>query len=270
VCLFAETVPQAEHVTATLDLSGMADGEVVTVRRETYLGGSGYSGSGRCVETEFTFGGPGDPVEVTSCVVLAAAAGVDLEIRCHGLAPGGMESLAGGWGIVGGPVGTEIADGEVTDPDHEMAAGDVAWHDFSVTASDGINTSAPFDFSVPVDLHGAYLSYDVYVGQEWYVVINYLALLPESAADEISLACAPGFDAANKPASAADAAYAVSVDGSCAQEAIEALPAAESAMLYNYPVWVDGLLSDESFGKFLETDNPNWQGAEIEYQSAVD
>ena len=270
VGLFAGTVPQDERVTATLDLSGMADGEVVTVRREMYLGGSDYSGYGMSVETEFMFGGPGDPVEVTSCVALAANVGADLEIRCHGLAPGGMESLAAGWGLVGGPVGAEIAGGVIADPDHEMTLGDLAWHDFAVTASDGINTSAPFDFSLPVDLHLAYLSYDVSVGGEWYVAINYRALLPESAADEISLACAPGFDVANKPASAADSEYAVSVDGACAQEAIAELPAAESAALYNYPVWVDGLLTHTSFGQHLEIDNPNWEGAEIGYQSAAD
>jgi hypothetical protein len=268
VWLFTGTVPQGEQVTATLDLSGMADGEVVTVRREMYLGGSDFSGYGMCVQTEFTFGGPGDPVEVTSCVVRAANVGADLDIRCHGLAPGGMASLADGWGLTGGPVGAEIADGEITDPDHEMAVGDVAWHDFTVTASDGISTSAPFDFSVPVDLHLAYLSFYVLLGQD--ASINYRALLPEGAADEISFACAPGFDAANKPASAADEAYIVSVEGTCAQDAIAALPAVESTALFNYPIWADDLLMEESLGQYLEMGGSWWNGTEIEYRSAVD
>lgn len=139
-------------------------------------------------------------------------------------------------------------------PDRPLDAGDTGWHEYSVTASDTISTSPPLVFPAPVDLRAASLrfDYDSSEGESIYAD-SYRALLPEDAADAIALACGEGFDPNGKPATAADPVLVVTLDEECARTEIAALPAAEGAALFHYPLWREDNLTSGSAGRFFET-----------------
>jgi len=264
--LFSGVVEEGELVTADLDLSGYEDGDTITISFD-YEPAVAMPDLSIGMDVEFTYGGDGDPVEVTRCLVHGASVGADLDVRCRGLAPGGMESLADGWGLSGGPDGAVFSGAAIGVPDRPLDAGDVGWHEYSVTASDTINTSPPLVFSAPVDLRAASLWFEVDTsyGDKWRG--SYRALLPEDAADEIALACGDGFEPAGKPATAADPVLVVALDEECAKTELAALPGAEAAALFHYPLWLEDTLQDMSAGRFFETSMWPWIEMSISFES---
>ncbi len=261
--VYAGVVEQGELVVADLDLSEYSVGDTIeisfSVEAEGAMLGVGY-------DVQIHYGDGADPVEVTDCIVHASQLGADLDLRCQALAPGGMESLAGGWELVGGPAGAAIDDGQIGVSDHPMQTGDLGWHDYSVTASDQISVSAPLELSVPVDAHAAELSFTI---DDQFSSARSV-LLPESAADAIASACAEEFDSAQKPETSADPDYEVPVDGDCARSEISELPAAESAALFHYPLWCEESLSSKSAGEFFAEDDSGWSDALVSYTSAAE
>jgi hypothetical protein len=273
--IYGGTVVQGGLVTAEMDLAGYEDGDEITISFSINAEGA-MVGVG--LDVYITYGGPNNPVEVESCIVHASNVGSYLDIRCRGISPLGAQALADGWAMDGGPEGAEIDGGLITVSDHEMGTGDVAWHDYMVTVTDGISESASLEFSVPIDVRLSYLSFvsngNVPVPDARFPdlpdEINHSVLLPESAADAVAETCAEEFDTGDKPDTAADEPYVLSIEGECAREALANLPEAESAALFNYPVWIDDDLSDVSFGEFFAYYYQEWLEAQIEYRSEVE
>ncbi|MFO8071686.1 MAG: hypothetical protein R6V85_07400 [Polyangia bacterium] len=261
--VYTDIVEQGELVVADLDLSEYSAGDTISIWFSVEAEGA-MLGVGHGVE--IYYGGEADPVEVTGCIVHASQLGADLDLRCRGLAPGGMESLSGGWELVGGPAGAAISDGQIEVAAHPMQTGDLGWHDYSVTAGDDISVSPPLELSVPVDAHAAELSFTT----DDQFSSTRSALLPESAADAIASACAEEYDPAQKPETSADSCYEVPVDGDCARSEISGLPAAESAALFHYPLWCEDSLSSKSAGEFFAEDDSGWSDTLVSYSSAVE
>jgi hypothetical protein len=249
-----------ELVTALLSLNDFTDGEDFAIEFDVEAEGAMI---GMGINARLTYNGPEDPVRITNCFVYGATVGKDLDIRCSARAPGGRASLTDGWDLIGGPDGTAIADGNIARPDAPMEADEVALHDFSVTATDGIRESVPKLFSIPVDVHCATLSFEIFGGGEMGG-LSAQSQLPEETADALASACADGYDSSLKPASAGDAPYTTELDRSCAEGFFDALSAKKRLELFLYPV---NQGEDFSFGDLLQYDGLYGENMIIVYES---
>jgi hypothetical protein len=158
------------------------------------------------------------PVRVTGCYVDGSSVGAGLAISCHG------ESSAGsitGWNLTGGPTGAIVlTDGTIARAGM-LGVGDVGLHTYTVSCTDGTNTSDEYIFTVPVDEHASVLRLHCSGGSD-----NDL-LLPETSVDAVASACGTGFNPDLKPAVEGGAHYILDVTPSCVQGAIDSLIAEE-------------------------------------------
>jgi hypothetical protein len=165
-----------------------------------------------------------NPVVVNGCGVTGASVGLALAIDCDAESPG--SSLA--WSVEGGPTGAAIDTTGHIGMTRLLESSDTGVASFTVTASDEVFTSEPFDFSVSVDVHASTL---ILVCDD---ATTHEMLLPESSLDAVATGCGTGFDAGLKPATASDAIYTLDVDPGCVTTTIDGLDPAELAMHDHY------------------------------------
>ncbi len=185
-------------------------------------------------------------VFITSCLVLSSHVGARLDIRCEALAPGGLESLADGWSLNGGPEGAAVQDGLIFTEDI-LETTDVGSYDYDITVADNINQSASYTFSAPIDELVAYLIFEPPVSSTPPMSRLYRKMLPENVGDAIADACDADFDPANKPNSAEDAPYILNLPGTCAGQVINSLATEQADTLLRYPLWLNDELNGDPF-----------------------
>jgi hypothetical protein len=125
--VFNGTVAQGELASGQLDLTGLVEGEtisfMISINAEDAMVGTG-------IDVGITYGGPKNPVEITDCLVESSHIGGELSITCNGLAPGGMDSLLGGWELTGAPVGATIIDGKISRVGQILEAQDLGTYNY--------------------------------------------------------------------------------------------------------------------------------------------
>jgi hypothetical protein len=204
--------------------AGLADGEKINL--EVIITATDAQGTARTARGNaiLTYAAATNPVRVNGCYVRNANVGNGLQIDCYATDSDDSTgaSLVGNWDLT-----TAVSDATIgmtgsIRTGRGMEAGDVANHEYTVTASNGTATSDPFIFEVPVDTHGSILRIGCSDATQDM-------LLQEHSVDAVSLACGHGgFNEANKPNTGADGRYTIDVgDKNCIQDAINALDPAE-------------------------------------------
>jgi hypothetical protein len=199
--------------------AGLADGERITIDAVvTATDTEGNAQTARGSAT-VTYEAATNPVRVTGCNVVSSNVGVVLDIQCYADAPTPID-LLGNWRLTGGPASATILEDGLIRSSGVMTDGDVTNWIYTVTASDGTNTSAPYVFTVPVDTLESHLALHCTDGT------NPDLLLPEVTVDAVA-PCNSGFNEVLKPANTGDPDYTLDIDPACAQTAISSRPADE-------------------------------------------
>ncbi|MFH1669750.1 MAG: hypothetical protein ABIA62_07525 [Candidatus Woesearchaeota archaeon] len=165
-----------------------------------------------------------NPVRVLSCYVNQSSLGTGLAMQCNGESDNGSITS---WGLTTDLSGVMMgSSGAIFSG--AMGASDVGLHTYTVTCTDGTDTSDDYVFTVPVDEHSSRLVLHCQEGN------NETLKLPETSVDAVAQNCGVGFNPANKPDVATDPDYVLDVDHTCVQGAIDALPAAEKEAHTHY------------------------------------
>lgn len=221
-------------VTEALDLltankgSELKDGEKVSVKfiATANVDGKDYSQSGN---TSATYKAD-NKLKVVGCYVSSAHVGDGLTMDCTGKDPAG-KSLTDGWKLTSDLTGASIfgidaVAGLITKG--ALSDVDVGIHSYSVTCSNGTETSTPYSFSVPVDAHKSTILLKCSDGS------SETLLLPETSVDSVAKKCGTGFNASLKPNSNSSPAYVLEVTPTCVEGAINGLSTDEKKAHNNY------------------------------------
>ncbi|MFC1741889.1 hypothetical protein ACFL3V_05115 [Nanoarchaeota archaeon] len=235
-----ETASLESTVQGSLDLSTandggeLKDGEKVkfTFNASAEVGGENYE---RSATSTVTYQKDSDKPSVVNCYVKKASAGAGLGIECEGNDPTGG-NLMGNWSVSSSLAGAQIFDTDVTHAQivktgGVLSASDVGLHNYSVTCGNGTDTSDPYDFTVPVDLHQSTLTLQCSTATGG---TNHILLLPETTIDAIATACVTGHNPANKPDNAGEQDYVGDAAASCVPGAVNSLIAAEKQAHTHY------------------------------------
>lgn len=201
------------------------DGEQLNFHAEfTPQGSDDTTPEGLDWSVEYEGFDPNKP-RVTGCYVRNCSVNASLSINCRG------ESNTGpitGWDLTGGPDGATIFSNGNILTQNPLEASDVGLHTYTVTCTDGTETSNPYTFTVPVDEHDSLLVLHCQGGN------NENLLLPETSVDVIAEQCGNGFNHSLKPNSSSDPDYILDVDEACVPGAINGLTSEEREAHNNY------------------------------------